>query len=166
MWTEDVVEHQGPRFHLDAARVDIKPVQQPLDVWMGGIAPSELRRVGRLGDGWLPSFVTPDDVREGIATIKQHADEADREIDPEHYGALLTYTEGPLPDRFIELIKLRQPDKKPGDLVATNHHELRSKIEAFIETGASKFVVMPLGEPTDWEAEIEALAADLLPMQK
>jgi len=166
LWTEDVVEHQGPRFHLDAARVDIKPVQQPLDVWMGGITPSELRRVGRLGDGWLPSFVTPDDVREGIATIKQHADEADREIDPEHYGALLTYTEGPLPDRFIELIKLRQPDKKPGDLVATNHHELRSKIEAFIETGASKFVVMPLGEPTDWEAEIEALAADLLPMQE
>ncbi len=59
LWTEDVVEHHGPRFHLDAARVDIKPVQQPLDVWMGGIAPSELRRVGRLSDGWLPSFVTP-----------------------------------------------------------------------------------------------------------
>ena len=165
LWTEDVVEHHGPRFHLDAARVDIKPVQQPLDVWMGGIAPSELRRVGRLSDGWLPSFVTPDDVRDGIATVKQHAEEAEREIDPEHYGALLAYTDGPLPDRFLELMKLRQPDKSPGDLVASSRQELRPKIEAFIETGASKFVVMPLGEPPNWEEEIEALAHDLLPLQ-
>ncbi|MCY3576310.1 MAG: TIGR03854 family LLM class F420-dependent oxidoreductase [bacterium] len=165
LWTEDVVEHHGPRFHLDAAQVDVKPVQQPLDVWMGGIAPSELRRVGRLSDGWLPSFVTPDDVRTGIATVKQHADEAGREIDPEHYGVLLAYTDGPLPDRFLKAIKLRQPDKGPGDLVASNRQELRAKIEAFIETGASKFVVMPLGEPPDWEEEIEALATDLLPMQ-
>lgn len=165
LWTEDVVEHHGPRFHLDAARVDIKPIQQPLDVWMGGIAPSELRRVGRLSDGWLPSFVTPDDVQGGIAAVKQHADEAEREIDPEHYGALLTYTDGPLPDRFLELMKLRQPDKSPGDLVASSRQELRPKIEAFIETGASKFVVMPLGEPPSWEEEIEALADDLLPLQ-
>ena len=165
LWTEDVVEHHGPRFHLDAARVDVKPVQQPLDVWMGGIAPSELRRVGRLSDGWLPSFVTPDDVRAGIAAVNQHAGEAGRAIDPEHYGVLLAYTDSPLPDRFLQAIKLRQPDKSPGDLVASTRQELRPKIEAFIETGASKFVVMPLGEPPDWEAEIEALAADLLPMQ-
>ena len=165
LWTEDVVEHHGPRFHVDAARVDIKPVQQPLDVWMGGIAPSELRRVGRLSDGWLPSFVTPEDVKAGIATVKQHAEEAEREIDPEHYGALLPYTDGPLPDRFLQAIKLRQPDKSPADLVASSRQELRPKIEAFIETGASKFVVMPLGEPPDWEAEIEALADDLLPLQ-
>lgn len=42
---------------------------------------------------------------------------------------------------------------------------MRSRIEAFIETGASKFVVMPMGEPPDWEAEVEALADDLLPLQ-
>ncbi|WP_419923647.1 LLM class flavin-dependent oxidoreductase [Candidatus Poriferisocius sp.] len=165
LWAEDVVEHHGPRFHLDAARVDVKPVQQPLDVWMGGIAPSELRRVGRLSDGWLPSFVTPDDVRSGIAAVTRHAGEAGRHIDPEHYGALLTYTDGPLPDRFLELIKLRQPDKNPGDLVASSRRELRSRIEAFIETGASKFVVMPLGEPPHWGEEIEALADDLLALQ-
>ena len=104
-------------------------------------------------------------MRNGIAAIKQHAEEAEREIDPEHYGALLAYTDAPLPDRFLELIKLRQPDKNPGDLVASSRKELRPKIEAFIETGASKFVVMPLGEPPNWPEEIEALADDLLPLQ-
>ena len=46
--------------------------------------------------------------------------------------------------------------------MASSRQELRPKIEAFIETGASKFVVMPLGEPPDWKTEIEALADDLL----
>ncbi|WP_420638800.1 TIGR03854 family LLM class F420-dependent oxidoreductase [Candidatus Poriferisocius sp.] len=165
LWTEEVVEHHGHRFHLDAARVEIKPVQQPLDVWMGGIAPSELRRVGRLSDGWLPSFVTPDDVRTGIAEVGRHAEEAGRTIDPEHYGVLLAYSSGPLPDRFMRAIALRQPDKQPEELVASNRRELRPKIEAFIEAGASKFVVMPLDEPPHWEAELEALGADLLPLQ-
>ena len=48
-------------FHYDELRVLPKPRQHHLDVWLGGIAPSELKRVGRLADGWLPSFVTPDD---------------------------------------------------------------------------------------------------------
>ncbi len=165
LWTEEVVTHHGPRFHLDSVRVDVKPVQRPLDVWMGGIAPSELRRVGRLSDGWLPSFVTPDDIRVGIATIEQHAGEAGRAIEPEHYGVLLAYSESPLPDRFLRAIELRQPGRHPGDLVASDRRELPARIEAFIEAGASKFVVMPLDDPPDWSEELEALAADLLVLQ-
>ena len=46
--------------------VNPKPVQEPLEVWMGGAAPLELRRVGRFSDGWLPSFSTPEDVKDGI----------------------------------------------------------------------------------------------------
>jgi hypothetical protein len=34
-----------------------------------------------------------------------------------------------------------------------------------IEAGASKFVVLPLTEPTDWTAELEALAEAILPIQ-
>ena len=47
-WMEDTVDHDGPRFHYEGVRVLPKPTQQPPDVWLGGIAPSELRRVGRL----------------------------------------------------------------------------------------------------------------------
>jgi len=70
LWTEDAVDHDGPRFQLKAATVLPKPLQQPLDVWLGGIAPSELRRVGRLGVGWLPSLATPDDVAERRPVIE------------------------------------------------------------------------------------------------
>jgi hypothetical protein len=55
-------------------------------VWLGGIADSELRRVGRLADGWLPSFVTPDDAAQGWQTVTRIAEEHNREIDPEHFS--------------------------------------------------------------------------------
>ena len=55
-------------------RVEPKPRQSPPDVWLGGIAPSELKRVGRLADGWLPSFVTPADAERGRAEIEQVGD--------------------------------------------------------------------------------------------
>jgi len=53
LWTEDHVDHDGGHFHYRDLTVRPKPVQRPLDVWLGGRAPSELRRCGRLGDGWL-----------------------------------------------------------------------------------------------------------------
>ncbi|MEY4362118.1 MAG: hypothetical protein RL391_1424, partial [Actinomycetota bacterium] len=61
-WMDESVTHHGTFFHYDNLRVLPKPKQTPPEVWLGGIAPSELKRVGRLADGWLPSFVSPDDV--------------------------------------------------------------------------------------------------------
>ena len=42
-WTEDVVDHTGPRFHYEGMRVLPKPAQKPPDVWLGGRAPAELQ---------------------------------------------------------------------------------------------------------------------------
>ena len=38
LWTEDVVDHDGEFFHLEGMRVQPRPIQQPIDVWLGGIA--------------------------------------------------------------------------------------------------------------------------------
>jgi hypothetical protein len=42
---------------------------------------------------------------------------------------------------------------------------LRDRLEAFTEVGASKFVVLPLDEPADWAAELEEVAATVLPLE-
>ena len=72
--------------------VKVRPVPKRMDVWLGGFAPSELKRVGRFGDGWLPSFVTPADAEAGRAVIEQVAAEHDREIEDDHYGVLIPYS--------------------------------------------------------------------------
>lgn len=164
LWTEDSVTHHGERFHLDDARVNPKPVQQPLEVWMGGAAPLELRRVGRYSDGWLPSFSTPADVAEGIDIVKGHAAEVGREIDPEHYGVLVGYTNGSIPERMAEIVKRRNPGRDASEVVATRDN-LAERLQAFTEVGASKFVIVPLDEPTDWVAEIEDMAERVLHLE-
>jgi probable F420-dependent oxidoreductase len=164
LWTEDSVDHDGPRFHLKAASILPKPVQQPLDIWLGGIAPSELRRVGRLGDGWLPSFVTPDDAAEKRPVVEEAAAAAGREMDPEHWGALIIYTNNGLNDRLARVVEARRPGLDPSELIPSGYDALRAQCERFVERGFSKLVVLPAFAVTDWTAELERLAETVLPL--
>ena len=164
LWRGEPVTHHGEHFSVEGVRVLPTPAQAHLDVWLGGIAPSELRRVGRLGDGWLPSFCTPGDVADGIATIEAAATEADRTIDPEHYGVLLAYREGELPERIVELVTRRRPDLDPRTVIPTRDDVARL-VGEHIDAGASKFVVMPLVDAVDWDAELGRLAELLLPLE-
>jgi probable F420-dependent oxidoreductase len=165
LWTEDVVAHEGPRFHLHGVSVRPKPHQSPPDVWLGGRARSELRRVGRLGDGWLPSFCTPADVASGRVVVEAAAAEAGRRIDPEHYGALIAYATAPIPDRVLAALMARRPDLDPAAVIPVGLDALRSTIERFVDEGFSKFVLVPLTEPTSWAEELGALAGAVLPLQ-
>jgi probable F420-dependent oxidoreductase len=166
LWTEDAVDHDGDRFSYRELTVRPRPAQSPPDIWLGGIAPSELRRVGRLGDGWLPSFSTPDDAIAGRVVIEKAAADAGRVIDPEHFGALVIYTRRALPDRLAQAIALRRPGVDPADLVPTSLPAVRGTLERFIAGGFSKFVLVPAEEPASWTDELEEIAAELLPLQK
>ncbi len=164
LWTEDRVDHDGERFHLEGVKVEPKPVQDPLEVWLGGVAPSELRRTGRFGDGWLPSFCTPDDVADGMAVVDQASADAGRDpIDRGHVGALIVYTQdGSMPERFARVIEARRPELSPGDIIVAGREALSARITEFCDAGATKFVVMPADEPDDWAAELDQLADAVL----
>jgi probable F420-dependent oxidoreductase len=168
LWQEDTVDHDGERFHYEGVRVLPKPVQKPPDVWLGGIAPSELRRVGRLGDGWLPSFVTPDDAAAGRKVIEETAAAHQRRIDPEHFGALIPYATGAVSDVFLAAIARRRPDlDDPTTLVPDGMPALRSRIAEFVDAGFSKFVVLPVSEPDPSAVpdHLASLADAVLPLQ-
>jgi probable F420-dependent oxidoreductase len=166
-WRDEHVEHDGPRFHYSGLRVSPKP--GPLDVWLGGIAPSELRRVGRLADGWLPSFVTPADAEAGRAVIEQVAAEHERAIEDDHYGVLLPHADGPVPDAVLAQLARRRPDlEDPTTLIPQGWDGLTKAIGRFVDVGTSKFVVLPIDEPADqaaWETHLIDAAGALLPLQ-
>ena len=164
LWRGEPVDHDG-RFRYRGLQIQPRPTQSRPDVWLGGIAPSELRRVGRLADGWLPSFVTPAEAAAGRVKIEEVARASGRAIDPEHFGALIAYARGPLPDRFVTAMAARRPGVDPASLVPAGVRRLRETVEAFAERGTSKFVLVPLNEPADWTTELEELAAALLVLQ-
>src|SRR5215510_12318235 len=117
LWSGEVVQHDGPRYHLRDARLTPTPVQDPLEMWLGGQIPGALRRAGRLGDGWIPGLLTPSEALEKRRHIEAAAAEAGRRLDPEHFGVNLTYSRGPLPAGAVERVRRRRPDLNPTDLV-------------------------------------------------
>jgi probable F420-dependent oxidoreductase len=165
IWTEDTVDHDGGRFHYEGLRVRPQPTQRPPDVWLGGKAPVELRRVGRLGDGWLASFATPGDCARARPVIDDAAAAAGRSIDPEHFGAMIFYAPGEIPEPLRALIAARAPDAEPSQLVPTSLDAIAALIESYVAVGFSKLVLVPMHDPPDWSAELAPLADRVLPLQ-
>lgn len=57
LWSEDDVDHEGA-YACRGVTIGPRP-DKPIPVWIAGNSPAANRRAGRLGDGWLPCFVTP-----------------------------------------------------------------------------------------------------------
>jgi len=82
LWTGELVEHHG-RFY-DFPPLTMTPgVGADVPVYVGGDSKLAMRRVARLGDGWLPAYLSIDQVREGIEFIRkeqQRLGRADRPL--------------------------------------------------------------------------------------
>ncbi len=148
--TEEVVTHHGRFFTLDGASVGPRPAK-PLDLWLGGLVPAALRRVGRLADGWLASFVTPAEAAAARTVIAEAADAADREVEDDHYGTnLLVMPSGASADdvdRAFATTARRRPEIDPGELIARDWAQARRLVGEFVEGGITKFVVRPAVAP-------------------
>src|SRR5581483_6752682 len=89
LWPGEPVTLRGRHWSLTDVTLNPRPVRRKLEFWLGGRAPAELRRIGRIADGWLASFVSPAQLGAGIDTIRAAAAEAGRSIDEDHYGATI-----------------------------------------------------------------------------
>ena len=165
LWTGEEVTHHGALFSFEGVSLRPRPVQQPLDLWLGGTAPSALRRAGRLSDGWLPSLLTPAEARAGREAIEAAAAEAGREVEAEHFGVSLGYARERISERQVASIARRRPGVEPETLVPVGLEGLRQRLREFTDVGFSKFVVRPSDGPGDWRRELRELAEAVLPLQ-
>lgn len=80
-WADERIDHKGDHYFMEAIAMEPKPPQGGnLPIWIGGNSDPALRRVGRLGDGWLASQVTDADMAErSIALIREAAESAGRD---------------------------------------------------------------------------------------
>lgn len=164
LWSGETIDHSGDRYELSGVRVAPTPVQQPLELWLAGQVPGALRRCGELGDGWMPGLLLPGEAAELRVEIERAATAAGREIDPEHYGVNLYYSSGPLPDAVAERLAVRRSSGSIDDLVPIGMDALRTRIDDWLDAGFSKFLLRPMTPPSDWTAELEMLAAEILPL--
>jgi probable F420-dependent oxidoreductase len=158
LWAGETVTWQGGGIELDQVRLTPLPVQDPLEIWLGGMAPAALRRCGRLGEGWLPSLCTPQSAADGRQVIEKAAGDAGRHISDEHFGVSIGYSRDPLSDRARAAITARGRGVDPDAVVPVGWDATRALLEDFVRVGFSKFVLRPMAPPDDWPAEIAAMA--------
>ena len=162
---EERFDFAGEFFTVSGGHVGPLPAK-PLDIWLGGHAPAALRRVGRYGDGWLASFLTPAQARVDKEAIEAAAAAAGREIEDDHYGINIPVSlDGRVPAELARAARERNPDADPSDLVADGWPAARRMIETHIKAGLTKFVVRPAA-PTPLPEFIDAFARELIPLQR
>jgi alkanesulfonate monooxygenase SsuD/methylene tetrahydromethanopterin reductase-like flavin-dependent oxidoreductase (luciferase family) len=156
LWAGETVSHDGAAGRFRDVKLWPLPVQQPIEVWLGGTAPAALERCGRLSDGWLPSLCTPEEAAAGRVVIEEAAARAGRAISSEHFGVSIGYATAPIDPATSRTMSARRP--RALELTPVGLPALRKLIEQFIAVGFSKFVARPVAAPVSWRAELEALA--------
>ena len=163
LWAGERVSHDGLAGSFRDVTLVPRPVQQPLEVWLGGTAPAALERCGRLSDGWLPSLCTPEEAAAGRRVIDEAAARAGRSISREHFGVSIGYATAPLDSATARTMAARRP--RALELTPIGYPALRTLLERFIAVGFSKFVLRPVVAPGSWRKELEALAATVGDLQ-
>src|ERR1700761_809115 len=135
---EESASYEGQFISVRGASVLPKPTP-PLDIWLGGSAPAAFRRIGRLADGWLGSFLTPAEAKAGRESIQRAAEEVGRIIEPDHYGISLAVGDGELASELVAAVRHRRPDVDPADLMAADWDQLHRQLDGYIEAGLTKF---------------------------
>ena len=148
LWTEDSVTYESDFLKLTEASIQVRPKQANIPIWIGSRTEPGLRRTGRLGDGWLPTQITPEEVASGIERIKEHAAEAGRDFDPGHYGVQIgTYLveRGRVPAEVTERYLTSRRSDVPAEAINLlgTPEAVTARLREYIDAGATKFVFNP-----------------------
>ena len=150
LWSEESVTFEGEFFQYKDATIAPRPVQQPLPLWIGGNSKAAQRRTAKLGSGWIGGIAGPADVHSAITGIKAELVKNGRSIDNDHYGASIAFRIGTPDDSAV----VNSPFLKrtgSGEKVDLNPlfcigscADLVTRLEQYVEAGASKFVLFPV----------------------
>ena len=95
LWTEPLVTFQGKWHHIPDAGLNPLPVQRPIPVWFGGNAEAMLRRMARLGDGWIALQRRAVDAASALAMLEKFLEEAGRSRSQFGLEARISYGDRP-----------------------------------------------------------------------
>ena len=168
LWSEDKASFEGRFYRFHDVVIEPRPVQKPgPPIWIGGRSEAALRRTGRLGDGWLPSAVTPEEIGRAIQAIRRYAAEAGREIPEDHYGVSIPCAIAGDREEAVRqaspFFRPRRDDVAPEEYcVFGTAEDIIRRIQQYVEVGVTKFVLRPVCPQDMWVAQVERLAGEVI----
>jgi probable F420-dependent oxidoreductase len=136
-------------------------------LWVGGRSPAALARAGRLGDGWLPIWISPERYARGWDEVRRHAEAAGRDADLIVPAAVVPTLAGPDPGRaraeMREHLSRRygtafSPEAVERYAIAGTAEECAERALAYADAGVRHLVFNPAVEPPRVREQIELLA--------
>jgi probable F420-dependent oxidoreductase len=171
LWTEPEVTFEGRYFQVQSVRLGLRPLRQSgVPLWLAGSGDNALRRVLRLGDGWLPISSSPQAFTADWQRLQILGQEMGRDAHDLHrclYTTLNVNTDGAQAERelraFIESyysIPYEVQATRNGLCAGSAEHCI-AWLRAFIAAGAQTIVVR-FGSP-DQAGQLARFAREVLP---
>jgi probable F420-dependent oxidoreductase len=175
LWTGESVAHEGRFYSFPEVRMQ-PPARQPggPPIWCGGRSEAALKRTARLADGWMSYVVTPQMFRDSLATIAAAAEAAGRKLTRFGTSHLLftrlddTYEKAL--DAATETLSVRyaMDFRKAAQRYCAlgTPAQIAERVREFHAAGVRHLVLDLVGPYEERDAQIERVAAEVLPLLK
>jgi len=168
LWHEDSVDFDGEFFKYDKACISPKPHSAHLPLWIGGSSEVAMHRVAQYGTGWLGGLDSPEQAGVMVRGIKSALCQTGRQIDEDHYGASFSFRFGhanePIVQGAVKALRQRLGKDPNPFLVIGDAEAIIERIQAYIQAGCSKFVLLPIaGDDKDVLRQTRRLIDEVLP---
>ena len=151
--TDEVVDHDGPRYPVHDVVVAPRPVQQPPPIWVGGSSPAAIRRAAERGDGWIPQGTRRSTFGDQVRRLREHR-RATRGDDTIEIGAMV-------PPMYVGTPSWEMDPRTltgPADVLAARLHE-------YVAMGATNVQIRLRSRSADELCDqITRFGAEVLPL--
>lgn len=173
LWSAEEVSHDGRYYTMQDVKIHPAPAQPggPPIVVSGRKEPA-MRRAALLGDGWMPYLYSARRYAASVATVRQYAADAGRELTDFGWYAFVFVNVDPDGGRAREGAartmggNYNQDFRQMVDNVAAagTSAEVTAKLQAFVDAGARHFIFMPAaGDGGDPDAIVQRLIDEVVP---
>jgi probable F420-dependent oxidoreductase len=104
LWTQPLVSFKGRWHNIPDAGLNPLPIQRPIPIWFGGSAETVMRRIARLGDGWLLSESRVEVARQSLEWLEHYLAEEGRDRSQIGLEPRLNHGDGD-PGRWVKFIQ-------------------------------------------------------------
>jgi probable F420-dependent oxidoreductase len=149
LWTQAMPSHHGPVYQFSGMAFAPKPLQKPhIPILIGGVSRAAIRRAARVGNGWHPTAMEPEVLREGMRYLAEQAQTAGRKA-------------AEIP---VSMSLPLQSSRVGRYALGLDLAEMIQKIQAFASLGVDTVVISPYtGEAQEMTHALEVIARDVMP---
>ena len=162
LWSQEKVTHHGRFYHVDDARLGIRPVQKPLPVWMGVGHADAIRRAAGIADGWMGAGgSSTDDFRRAVPLLREALEKAGRDPGQFPISKRIFVHVDEKPEvaraelhRWYTEVYHNPAGTDTSGIHGTPEH-VRERLEAMIALGANHLLLNPVSRHVE---QLDALA--------